>query len=73
MLSQVPTVEVGLDNGFFFFSPTLNKRTEFSSRSLQMVESGLPTPSNCIDAGVQSTIECMLSLGTRRLAFSSDC
>ena len=36
------------------FSPNLNKRTEFSSRSLEMVESGMPTPSN---SGVQNTIE----------------
>ena len=49
-LSQVPMVEVGLEYGLFFF-PTLNKRTEFSSRSLGMVESGLSTPSNSIDAG----------------------
>ena len=35
----------------------MNKCTEFSSRSLEMVGSGLPTPSNCIDAGLQSTIE----------------
>eukprot|EP00731_Ephydatia_muelleri_P033769 Em0037g33a len=38
----------------FFFPPILNKRTEFSSRSLEMVESGIPTLSN---SGVQNTIQ----------------
>ena len=47
----------GRSRKWVIFFPTLNKRTEFSSRSLEMVESGLPTtPSNCIDAGVQSKI-----------------
>ena len=32
----------------------MNKRTEFSSRSLEMVESGIPAPSN---SGVQNTIQ----------------
>ena len=52
-LSQLPTVEVGREKWVVFF-PILNKRTEFSSRSLEMVESGMPTPSN---SGVQNTIE----------------
>ena len=47
----------GRSQKWVVFFPTLNKRTEFSSRTLEMVESGLPTPSNCTDAGVQSTIE----------------
>ena len=47
----------GRSQKWVVFSPTLNKCTEFSSRSLEMVGSGLLTPSNFIDAGLQSTIE----------------
>ena len=43
-LSQLPMVESVAKMGCFF--PILNKRTEFSSCSLEMVESGMPTPSN---------------------------
>ena len=36
----------GQSRKWVVFFPILNKRTEFSSCSLEMVESGMPTPSN---------------------------